>query len=105
MTCIRRIAEVALQQFIANARDDFAVRQRKQYFHPMIQIARHQVGAAQVNFLVSAVMEIIDPAVFQKPPHDAGDFDIFADTRQARPQQADSPHQQLDSHARLRRAV
>ena len=82
VTRVRRVSEVALQQFIANARDNPAVSQRKQYFHPMIQIARHQVGTAQVNFLVAAVTKIIDPAVFQKPTHDAGDFDIFADPGQ-----------------------
>ena len=62
----------------------------------MIDIARHQVGAADVDLLLAAVVEVVNAAVFQKTPHDADHFDVIADPRHAGPQTADAAHQQLD---------
>jgi len=55
----------------------------------MVQVPPHQVRAAQINFLVAGVVEIVN-ALFQEPADDAGHANVFADTFDARQQAADA---------------
>ena len=70
-----------------------------------MQIARHPVGAAQVNFLVAAVLEVINPAVLQESPYDAAHLDAIAHPAYPGIQRADAAHDQLNLHARLAGAI
>src|SRR6266478_9507041 len=70
-----------------------------------MQIARHPVGAAQVDLRLAAVLEVIDAAVLEEPAHDTAYADAIADAANPRPQRADAAHQQINIHSRLRCAV
>ena len=67
----------------------------------MVQIARHQVGASQVDLFLTAVLEIIDAAVFQEAADNARHLDILADTRNSRPERAHAADQQPNAHTGL----
>src|SRR5215469_3619719 len=54
------------------AADEFRVLHRENDLHAMVEVAPHQVGAAKIHFFRSAIAEIVDPAVFQETPHNAG---------------------------------
>ena len=70
-------------------------------FYAVIDVARHQVGAAHVDFFLAVVVEVVNAAVLQEPADDADDADVFADVRQARAQTANAAHQQIDFDAGL----
>src|SRR4030088_299719 len=70
-----------------------------------MQIARHPIGAAEVDLRLAAVLEIKDSAVFEKTAHDTAHADAFADATNPRPQRADAAHEQIDVHSCLRSAV
>src|ERR1700716_3634509 len=70
-----------------------------------MQIARHPVGAAEVDLRLAAVLEIKDSAVLEEPAHDTADADAIADTTNPRPQRANAAHEQINVHSCLRSAV
>src|ERR1700716_2311123 len=70
-----------------------------------MQIARHPVGAAEVDLRLAAVLEVKDAAVLEKPAHDTAHADAVADATNPWPQRADATHEQIDVHACLRSAV
>ena len=45
----------------AKVGEDLIVANRRQQFHPAIEVALHQVGAADVHLLVAAVEEPVHP--------------------------------------------
>jgi hypothetical protein len=57
------------------------VAQRHQHFHALVEIARHPVGAADINFFLASIAEIVNPAVFQESPYDAAHLDAVAQPR------------------------
>lgn len=67
------------QQAIAGLR----LFDRNQQFHTSVQIAGHPVGAGNKQPLIAAVVEVRDPAVFQKPVNHARNRDILAETGDA----------------------
>ena len=82
------------------------VKDRKDDFDPVIEVAPHHVGAAQVDALIRRrVLEVENAAVFQKAPDNADHADILAQAGDTGAQAADPAHQQIDLHARLRRLV
>ena len=50
---------------------------------PVVQVARHQVGRGDVDFLVAAVMEHHDPWVLEETVNDADGLNIVAQTGHA----------------------
>src|SRR5579875_3127980 len=78
---------------------------RKERLYPIIQIALHHIGAAEKQLLSPAIVEVEDPTMFQKAAYDAAHTNILADPRDARPQAADTPHNQLYPHPGLRSLI
>ena len=71
----------------------------------MTQIAPHEVGASEVDFLFSSVPKVVHPAMFQEPAHNTGYLDIVAKPVQERPQTTNSSYQQINFYARLRSPI
>ena len=77
------------------------ILKREQDFHALMQIARHPIGAAEVDLRLAAVLEVKDSAVLEEPPHDAAHADAVADATNSRSQRAYATHQQIDVHSCL----
>src|ERR1039458_7807357 len=99
------VHQIFRQDLVADAPHQFLIFHREEQFHAAIEIARHQVGAAQIDFLLAPVAEIEDAAVFQEAAHDAGHANGIAHARNPRPEAADAAHQKIDADARLRGAI
>ena len=67
---------------VLQAPNQFGIADRKEDFDAMTQVAPHEVGAAEINFLGPSVPEIVDAAMLQKPAYDAGDADIITESLQ-----------------------
>ena len=72
---------------------------RKQYFHPVVEIARHPVGAGKVKLFFAAATKIQDAAMFQKAADNAADCDATTHTGNAGTQRADATDDQIDCYA------
>src|ERR1035437_8054036 len=68
-------------------------------FHAVAQVAAHQVGAAQVDFLGSPISKIVNTAVFQEPSHDADHPDVVTHARNPGAQATNTAHEQIPLHA------
>ena len=73
---------------------------RKSDLDPAIEIARHPVGARQIEIGLAGVLEIVNPAVLEETADNADDADVFTQPGNFRPQAADAPDDQIDFHAR-----
>src|SRR4029077_5930792 len=91
---IENVFQATKQLGIANWKNDLDA---------MTQVASHEVSAAEINFLVAPVPEIVDPTMLQKTAHDTGNADIVAESANQRPQAAESSYQQVNLHSLLRR--
>ena len=105
MRALRLSARHFVQNRIPQAPHNPWIQNRKQDLHAPVEIARHQIRAAHVNFFVPAVLEIVQAAVFEKPPDNARDRDVLADARNSGPQAAQPADDQIDPHSRARRLV
>src|SRR5262245_14912267 len=85
------VAKLDGEEAVAHLGVQRRICQREHDLDTMIQVARHQVRAAEIDLLLTAVAEVVDTAVLQKPPDDADHTDALADARNARPQTADTP--------------
>src|SRR5262249_3356447 len=65
----------------------------------------HEIGAADEHRRVAAVLEPEDARVLEEAPDDGTNGDAIADARDPRPQAADAADDEIDTYARLRRAV
>src|SRR5271157_668250 len=99
------IFEVGTQHLITDHADKIFVLHRKIHLDSSIQVARHEVRAAKVNFFLSTVAEIEYPAVLQEAAKNAGDANVLASSGKVGPQAADAAHQQVNFDAGLRRLV
>ena len=70
-------------------------------FHSPIEIAGHPVSGAEEKLLVSAIREIEQSRMLQKPSDDADHPDPITHTLNTRTQTADATHDEIDFHARL----
>src|SRR5579864_8097343 len=71
----------------------------------MVEIAAHQVGAAQIYLISSGIAEVEHAAMLKESPDDAGHSNVIAYAPNTGTQAADAAHQQIDSHSRLRRPI
>ena len=99
------VVHVHRQDLVADAAQDALVLHREQDLDPTVEVARHEVGAAEDDLVVAAVAEPVDAAVLEEPAHHALLGDVLAHPGHARPQAAHAAHHELDLHAGLRRAV
>src|SRR5215207_4169462 len=73
--------------------------------HAPVQVALHEVGATEVDLLVVPVGEGEDARVLQKTSHQRDHADVLANALHARPQAADTAHDQVYLHPGLRGLV
>src|SRR3954469_22224599 len=77
----------------------------EQHLDAAVEVAVHEVGAADPPLRLAAVGECHDPGVLQEAAHDRADADVLRQAVDARPQRADAADQQLDRDAGVRRLV
>ena len=75
---------------------------RKHYFHALVKIARHPVGARQIHFLMAPIRKEVNPAVFEETASHTSHVDAIADATHPRAQSAHSADNQIDLHPILR---
>ena len=96
------VGEITLENLMQHPLPQHRVLDRDEHFDPLVEVARHPVGAAQVDLFVAAVREIKDAAVLEESPDDAAHANTVADSANAWPERADAADQQFDINARLR---
>ena len=99
------VRQVDRQDLVANAPHQGRVVEWEKHLHSLVDVARHQVRAADIDLFLTAVAEVVNPAMLKEPAHDAHDFNVIADAGHPRAQAADAPHQELDFHPRLGGAI
>ena len=99
---IDAVAQIGADQIIENMTANAFFLDREHRLNATIEIPLHQISAAKIEFLVAAVAEIIDPAVFEETPNDAYDADVLTPTLDARSQTADSANDEIDLDSGLR---
>src|SRR4051812_46856512 len=82
------VGQIQVEDLVADAVREPAIRDRHHHFDAAIEVARHQVRAADVDLLVAAVAEVPDPAVLEEAADDAADADAIADAGNARAEAA-----------------
>src|SRR6266404_3306363 len=93
------IVEKAWEDFV----DDLVAQDRvfdwKSDLNAANKIARHPIGAGEIQVRLPGVFEIVDAAVLEKPSHDADDANVFAQVGNLRPEATDAAHDQVDLHS------
>src|SRR5262249_61152764 len=102
---LTRGAEEPLEPDVAGVRAQRRVEDRTQHFAATVEIALHQVGAADEHRRVAAVLEPEHARMLEEASDDRADGDAVADAGNAGPQAADAANDEVDPHARLRRAI
>src|SRR5262249_30093665 len=98
---LHTVLEINFQDLLQHTLPQHGVFQREDHLHAAVEIARHPVGTAQVDFFAAAVGEVIDAAVLEKAPHDAAHTEAAAHAAPPGPQRAPAAHDQVNSHTRL----
>ena len=70
---------------------------REHQLDALVEVARHPVGAGEVDLLLAAVQEIVDARVLEKTIDDRDHLDVLAVPGHAGPQRADAAHVQADA--------
>ena len=99
------IRQRGLQYLPANERRQCGIFDGEDQLHAPVKVSSHQIGAAEIDLRLPPVLEIEDAAVLEKSSDDAEDPDRLADSRQSRPEAADSPDDEVDHHAGRRRRI
>ena len=86
---------------LLNVRLDAGIADRESRLDTPEEVARHPVGAAEIDFGGAAVLKAHDAAVLKEAPDQAPDLDILADARDAGSQAADAADQQAHPDAGL----
>ena len=92
-------------QNVADEGTQFGVEDGDEDFDAPVEVAGHEVGAADVQAAFAVGAEPVGAGVFEEPAHDGGHFDVLADARDAGAQAADAAHLKADAHARRRSPV
>ena len=100
--------DVVVEVYFQDALDPFFMRRefdRCHQFDAFVEVARHPVCRRNEDVFLAAVVEVEQAAVFQEAADDAVDFDVFADARQARADDADAADDEADLDAGCRRFI
>src|SRR5439155_11995504 len=92
--CVHVVTQVSIEKFLLQVLFEPGIADRTEYLNAAVQIARHPVRAADVNFSITVVREIQDPAVLKKASDNTAHSDVFGKFRHTRAQHADSTHDQ-----------
>src|SRR5262245_45886248 len=95
------VCEIGGENLVTQVLNQFRALDREQRFNTVVQIARHEVGAAQVNFLLAAVAKIENAAVLEESSDNAHHANILANAFQSWPQATDAAHDEVHLHAGL----
>src|SRR6202051_3936904 len=96
------IRQIRVENFPPNAFAEKFVTQRHHHLLALLEVTRHPVSAANVNFFFAAILEIIDSAVLQKSSDDASHPDPITQTANTRPERADAANDQINLNSCLR---
>jgi hypothetical protein len=99
------VGQIGTQNLVPDARDETEVAHRRHDLDAPVQIARHQVGAADVRLVIAAVGEPPQPTVLEEAPDNAAHTNILAHTRYSRAQRADAADEQVHLHTCLGGAI
>ena len=69
--------------------------------HPAVQVAGHEIGAAEKDEGIAAVGEDVDAAVLEEAVDDAADADGFAEAGNSRTETADAADDHVEGDAFL----
>src|SRR3954466_7484113 len=97
-----RVGEVSLENFLPHSLPQQWIEYRENYLHAFVQIARHPVGAAEIELLITSVRERVDAAVFQQTSHNAAHANAVAYSTQSGTQRAHATHDQINFNTSLR---
>ena len=100
-----RVGKVRRKNVRANRMAQAGVFQPEHHLDTFVEVPRHRVGAAQINFAFSAIAKYENPAVLEESADDAAHAYPAADAAQSRPKRAGSSHDQFNVDAGLRRAI
>src|SRR6266446_2110997 len=90
LTRIDVVAQISLQNFIPQIAPQPGIVNRANDFDTAIEVTRHPVSAADIDFFVAIVGEIKDATVLEKAPNDAAHSNVLRKSGHARTQHADA---------------
>ena len=90
------VSQVSFQDLLAHALAQQLILDGENHFHALVQIARHPVRAAHVNFLLAAVGKVKNAAVLEKAAHNAAHPNVVAHPTHPRTQCANAAHEQIN---------
>src|SRR6266581_46806 len=99
------VGQIGLEAFLDDALLDPAVEDREAQLDSPEEIASHPVGAGQVKVFLSAVEEVEDARVLEKPSYDRAHAYVLRQPRDSGTQRTYAAHDQVDFHPRLRSPV
>src|SRR5215210_3616087 len=99
------IPEIGRDDLVSDLRCPTPILDREDHLDPPIKIAFHQVRAAQADFILAAVSEIVDTAVLEEAADHTDHADVVAPTGNAGSQTARAAHDEIDLHPSTRRAI
>src|SRR5262249_38984601 len=99
------IRKIAQQDLFIDPPAQLRIVQREHHFDAFVKVARHPVGAAQVNLRFAGILEVVNPAVLKEPADDAAYPDAVAQPANSRAKGAAAAHDQVDLHSGLRSPV
>lgn len=67
--------------------------------HAAVEVARHEIGGRDIILRIFIAPELINAAMLQKAPDDAGDIDILRFTGYTRQDAADAANDELNLYA------
>src|SRR5713226_553421 len=99
------ISEIALQNFAKQSLAQGWVLDGEHDLDPLVQVARHPIGAAQVHVRLAAILEVKDPAVFQKSSYNTAHANPVAEAFHIGAQGTGAADDEVDFDARSRGPV
>jgi hypothetical protein len=80
---------------------EFRVENWEDHLDAAVEVAGHEISAAEKNEWIPPIGEDIDAAMFQETVHDASDLDVFAKSGDAGAEAADPAYEELDGDSFL----
>ena len=77
--------------------DQRFVKYWKKGFDPVIEVSRHDIGAAEIELLLAAIMKVVSAAVLKKTADDAYNPDIIAYSRNSGLKTADAANDEINA--------
>src|SRR3989475_1065568 len=99
------VGQIGLEAFLDHALLDPAVEDREAQLDSPEEIATHPVCAGQVEVVLSAVEEVEDARVLEKPSYDRAHAYVLGQPRDSGTQRTYAAHDQVDFHPGLRSPV